>query len=214
MANITIDFVGPLPSNKGFDCVLTITDHLSGIVSDRNKLFTSKFWATLHKRLNIKLQLSSAFYPKTNGCSEKTNKTAFQILCSLVNREQSNWAECLTPCEYAINSSLNVATGKTPFDLILGYMPSLAPLARAADDDDLPLVKEMLALRFQSCKDAQFNTRDQLAMSKVRQAVQANKRHAEEPSWAVGNLALLNSSNWRKCLHTCKRRAAKLMDRL
>ncbi|SCV70639.1 BQ2448_3401 [Microbotryum intermedium] len=113
MADIAINFVGPLPTNKGFDRVLTITNRLSGyvrllparkadtaadvaahfhegwhhlfglpqsIVSDCDKLFTSKFWVALHKRLNVKLQLSSAFHPKTDGHSEKTNKTAFQIL--------------------------------------------------------------------------------------------------------------------------------------
>ncbi|SGZ32127.1 BQ5605_C043g12085 [Microbotryum silenes-dioicae] len=242
MADIAIDFVGPLPANKGFDRVLTITDRLSGyvrllpareadtaaevaarfhegwhrlfglpqsIVSDRDKLFTSKFWTALHKRLNIKLQLSSAFHPETDGRSEKTNKTAFQILRALVNKEQSNWAECLAVCEYAINSSLNVATGKTPFELVFGYTPSLAPLARVNGDDDLPSVEELLALRFQACEDA----RDQLAISKVRQAAQSNKRRRDEPSWAVGDLVLLNSSDRRKRLHTHKRRAAKLMDR-
>ncbi|SGZ32086.1 BQ5605_C043g12069 [Microbotryum silenes-dioicae] len=210
MADIAIDFVGPLPANKGFDCVLTITDRLSGyvrllparkadttaevaarfhegwhrlfglpqsIVSDRDKLFTSKFWTALHKRLNIKLQLSSAFHPETDA---------------LVNKEQSNWAECLAVCEYAINSSLNVATGKTPFELVLGYTPSLAPLARV-----------------DACKDA----RDQLAISKVRQAAQSNKNRQDEPSWAVGDLVLLDSSDRQKRLHTRKRRAAKLMDR-
>ncbi|SGY96140.1 BQ5605_C036g11545 [Microbotryum silenes-dioicae] len=190
MADIAIDFVGPLPANKGFDRVLTITDRLSGyvrllpareadtaaevaarfhegwhrlfglpqsIVSDRDKLFTSKFWTALHKRLNIKLQLSSAL----------------------------------------------------PSELVLGYTPSLAPLACVDGDDDLPSVEELLALRFQACKDA----RDQLAISKVRQAAQSNKKRQDEPSWAIGDLVLLDSSDRRKRLHTCKRRAAKLMDR-
>ncbi|SCZ91567.1 BZ3500_MvSof-1268-A1-R1_Chr1-2g01494 [Microbotryum saponariae] len=242
MTDIAVDFVGPLPTNKGFDRVLTITDRLSGyvhlipareadtaadvanhfhegwhhffglpqrIVSDRDKLFTSKFWSALHMRLNIKLQLSSVFHPETDGRSEKTNKTAFQILCSLVNREQSNWVECLTTCEYAINSSVNVSTGKTPFELVLGYTPTLAPLAPIEGDEELPSVEELLTLHFQSCEEA----RDQLAVSKVRQAAQANKDRVDEPSWAVGDLVLLDSSDRRKRLHTRKRRAAKLMDR-
>ncbi|SCV73203.1 BQ2448_7128 [Microbotryum intermedium] len=154
MADIAIDFVGPLPTNKGFDRILTITNRLLGgcchkadtaadvatrfhegwhrlfslhqsVVSNRDKLFMSKFWAALHKRLNIKLQLSSAFHPEMDGHSKKTNNTAFQILQALVNKEQSNWMECLAVCEYAINSSLNVATGKTPFELVLGYTPSV-----------------------------------------------------------------------------------------
>jgi hypothetical protein len=35
------------------------------IVSDRDKLFLSKFWHTLHK-----LKLSSAYHPETDGSSE------------------------------------------------------------------------------------------------------------------------------------------------
>ncbi|SGY55487.1 BQ5605_C139g13418 [Microbotryum silenes-dioicae] len=142
------------------------------------------------------------FHPETDGRSEKTNKTAFQILRSLVNREQSSWVECITACEYAINSSVNISTGKTPFELVLGYTPTLAPLAPIDGDE------ELLALRFQSCEEA----RDQLAVSKVRQATQANKDHADKPSWAVVDLVLLDSSDRRKQLHTRKRRAAKLMD--
>ncbi|SGY26729.1 BQ5605_C018g08764 [Microbotryum silenes-dioicae] len=241
MADIAVDFVGLLPTNKGFDRVLTITNQLSRyvrllpareadtaadvanrfhegwhrffglpqrIVLDRDKLFTSKFWSALHKHLNINLQLSSAFHPETDGRSKKTNKIAFQILRSLVNREQSNWVECLTACEYAISSSVNVSTGKTPFELVLGYTPTLTQLAPIDGDKELPSVEELLALCFQSCEEA----RDQLAVSKVCQAAQANKDRADEPSWAVGDLILLDSSDRRKQLHTRKRRAAKLMD--
>ncbi|SCV70638.1 BQ2448_3400 [Microbotryum intermedium] len=88
-------------------------------------------------------------------------------------------------------------------------MPSLAPLARAAANKELPLVEELLSLHFQACEDA----RDQLAMSKVCQVAQSNKRRQDKPSWAVGDLVLLDSSDRRKRLHTRQRRAAKLMDR-
>ncbi|SGY12106.1 BQ5605_C011g06389 [Microbotryum silenes-dioicae] len=138
-----------------------------------------------------------------------TSHVGTNTQAALVNKEQSNWAECLAVCEYAINSSLNVATGKTPFELVLGYTPSLAPLARVDGDDDLPSVEELLALRFQACEDA----RDQLAISKVRQAAQSNKKRQDKPFWAVGDLVLLDSSDRQKRLHTRKRRAAKLMDR-
>ncbi|SGY12237.1 BQ5605_C011g06436 [Microbotryum silenes-dioicae] len=115
IADIAIDFVGPLPANKGFDRVLTITDRLSGyvrllpaheadtaaevaacfhegwhrlfglhqsIVSDRDKLFTSKFWTALHKRLNVKLQLSLVFHPEMDGRS-KGNPTGRSALLSV-----------------------------------------------------------------------------------------------------------------------------------
>ena len=35
----------------------------SGIVSDRDPKFTSRFWESLHKALGTKLKLSSAYHP-------------------------------------------------------------------------------------------------------------------------------------------------------
>ena len=45
------------------------------IVSDRDKLFLSCFWATLHKLVGVKLRMSTSFHLQMDGSSEHTNKT-------------------------------------------------------------------------------------------------------------------------------------------
>ena len=40
------------------------------IVSDRDKLFVSKFWRALHKLTGVSLKLSSSYHPETDGASE------------------------------------------------------------------------------------------------------------------------------------------------
>jgi hypothetical protein len=50
------------------------------IVSDRDKLFISKFWKALHKLTGVKLNMSSAYHPETDGSSERSNKTVTQAL--------------------------------------------------------------------------------------------------------------------------------------
>lgn len=40
------------------------------IISDRDKLFVSKFWSSLHALTGIKVKLSSSFHPQTDGSSE------------------------------------------------------------------------------------------------------------------------------------------------
>lgn len=100
--SVAINFIGPLPLDEGYDCILSMTDHLSSdirilpthtditaedlalvffnnwycenglpldIISDRNKLFTSKFWAALHALTGVKLKLSISYHPETDGVS-------------------------------------------------------------------------------------------------------------------------------------------------
>jgi hypothetical protein len=50
------------------------------IVSDRDKLFTSKFWTALHSLTGIKLKMSTSYHPQTDSASEHTNKTVNQAL--------------------------------------------------------------------------------------------------------------------------------------
>jgi hypothetical protein len=40
------------------------------IVSDRDKLFMSRFWKALHKLISIKLKMSSMYHPQTDGASK------------------------------------------------------------------------------------------------------------------------------------------------
>ena len=51
-----------------------------GITSDRDKLFVSRFWQKLFKKLNVHLHMSTAFHPETDGSSERSNKTAIEAL--------------------------------------------------------------------------------------------------------------------------------------
>ena len=44
------------------------------IILDRNKLFTSKFWQILTAKIGIKIKLLTAFYPQTDGQTEKINQ--------------------------------------------------------------------------------------------------------------------------------------------
>ncbi len=63
---------------------------LESIIIDRSSLFTSKFWFLLCYFLGIKRKLSTAFYPQTDGQTERQNSTMEAYLRVFVNWEQDD----------------------------------------------------------------------------------------------------------------------------
>ena len=95
------------------------------LISDRDKLFTSKFWKSLMQQLGVKQSLSTAFHPQTDGQTERLNQTLEQYLRCYVNYKQDNWVELLPTAQWAYNSSDNEAIGMSPFKANYGYEPEL-----------------------------------------------------------------------------------------
>nr|GEX23854.1 reverse transcriptase domain-containing protein [Tanacetum cinerariifolium] len=50
------------------------------IISNRDSLFTSRFWKTLQEALGTQLNLSTAYHPETNGQSKRTIQTLEDML--------------------------------------------------------------------------------------------------------------------------------------
>jgi hypothetical protein len=222
--DLAIDFVGPLKAAAHYDMILTCTDCISGfvriipvlqkdtaektaarffsgwlatfgapvtIISDRDKTWTSKFWKCLMEKLNIKFHMTSAFHPQADG---RSNKTIGQALRSFTAKKQSRWLESLPAVEYAINSAVNVATGYSPFELAFGRQPRLFPLSNGPTDKPRTL-SSWLKQREGSWADA----RDNLWVSRVKQAFQHNKRCRQQPPITAGSWTLLDSADWRGC---------------
>ncbi len=55
------------------------------IVTDRDSLFTSKFWSLLCYFLGIKRKLSTAFHPEIDGQTKRQNSTMEAYLRAFVN---------------------------------------------------------------------------------------------------------------------------------
>jgi len=93
----------------------------------------SKFWTALHKLTGIKLKLSSAYHPQTNGASEQTNKIVNQALQYHVAQNQKGWACALPHIRFDLMNTMNKSTGFSPFNCGLGeahvsFLPSSCQL--------------------------------------------------------------------------------------
>ncbi len=70
--------------------------------------------------------LSTAFYPQTNGQTERQNSTIEAYLRAFINWEQDDWAMLLPMAEFTKNNAKNASTGHTPFELNCGYHPRVS----------------------------------------------------------------------------------------
>jgi len=133
------------------------------IVSDRGTQFTAKFWKGFCDKLNIKVNLSTAYHPQTDGQSEMTNQILESYLRIFVNITQDNWVSLLPLAEFAYNNSLHSSTGFTPFYANYGHHPIFDPTS-ISQSSNVPLadshVEHMSAILFdlkESIKIAQNN---------------------------------------------------------
>ncbi|PLW58130.1 hypothetical protein PCANC_04174 [Puccinia coronata f. sp. avenae] len=163
------------------------------IISGRDKKWSAKFWNSLMSRLSTRFHQSSAFHPKADGRSERTNKTIGQILRMFTLKKQSKWLESLPAVEFAINSAINVSTGILPLNLILGKQPTLFETSSSLDNSDHPALSKWLAV----CEKAWATACDQLCTSRLKQAIQHNKNVTDCSPPQPGMLALLNLADWR-----------------
>ena len=96
------------------------------VVSDRDPRFVSRFWQELWRLLRMKLRMSSAHHPQTNGQKEVANRVVEMVLrCTLHgSSEPSQWAKDLSLVEFVINSIPSLSTGYAPFYLNYGCYPA------------------------------------------------------------------------------------------
>lgn len=110
------------------------------IVSDRGTQWNSEFFHSLCERLNIKLKLSTAYHPQTNGLVERTNEVVEAALRHFVAADHRDWDEFLPFIEFALNSSYHqsiqstpfrmnrISLPRNPFDAVMGRVPVMSEL--------------------------------------------------------------------------------------
>jgi hypothetical protein len=182
------------------------------IVCDRDKLFVSHFWNALTKLTGVKLKMSSAYHPETDGSSERTNKTVNQMLCFHVKRNQQGWVRALPRIRFQMMNTVNASTKFFGFQLHLGRSPRvIPPIASSASSSTLPESAEHIIQRL---SDDVAEARDNLLLTKITQAHHADTSHGRDPAYGVGDMVMLSTKHRR---HEYKKkgekRAAKFFPR-
>ena len=80
------------------------------IVSDRGPQFAAELTKELNRMLGIKIKLSTAFHPQTDGQTERMNQELEQYLQFFIENRQKDWLKWLAAAEFAINNKIHMAT--------------------------------------------------------------------------------------------------------
>ncbi|MBW0470691.1 hypothetical protein O181_010406 [Austropuccinia psidii MF-1] len=95
----------------------------SSIFSDRGSVFVSSFWTNLCQKLENSRDLSTDYYPETDGQTERVNQILEQYLWMYVSYNQDDWNTWLPLAEFSYNNSDHSSTKQSPFFTVYGRDP-------------------------------------------------------------------------------------------
>jgi transposase InsO family protein len=105
------------------DAVYKLHGLPQAIVSDRDRIFTSKLWQELFCLASTTLKMSSLYHPQTDGQTERVNQCLETFLHSFVHACPSKWSGWLSVAEYWYNTSFHSSLGRSPFEVLYGHTP-------------------------------------------------------------------------------------------
>lgn len=159
------------------------------IVSDRDPKFTSNFWKSTLPLLGIKLNMSSAFHPQSDGQTERMNKVLEDMLRHYVSPQHEDWNKYLDAAEFAHNNAFHESVGNTPFFLNSGQHP-LTPVTMELNHT-VPSAAEWLKKLHQAVR----NAKKCLEAARQRMKAGADVHRRDVPPHVIGQQVLLSTRN-------------------
>jgi len=124
------------------------------VISNRDPCFTSHFAKALYAKLQVKQNISTAFHSQTDGLSERKNQWIKQYLQLVAGAQQDDWKPQLLLATAVYNNYVNSTTNVAPAKALLGYLPTLDPLAPSTTRNER--VEERAAQARESREQAQM----------------------------------------------------------
>jgi len=84
----------------------------SVIVTDRDRIFTSHLWQDLFKALGVKLHLSTAYHPQSDGQTERVNQCLENYLRRMAFAQPKKWHSWLSMAEWWYSTNFHTHHSK------------------------------------------------------------------------------------------------------
>jgi hypothetical protein len=155
------------------------------VISDRDPQFMSKFIQAACKVTGVKHTPSTAYHPRTDRQSERSNQWLETAIRFITDQKQKNWAPYLPIAQFAHNNWPSDTTRKSPFFLLMGFnlradwIHATSPIPR-------------VNLHLEQLKEAQVQAHD--AMIKAQQSW---VKHRDIPKYKEGDQVWLEGKNLR-----------------
>jgi hypothetical protein len=161
------------------------------IVTDRDRIFTSNMWQKVFSSMNIKLKLSTAYHPQTDGQSERVNQCLESYLRCMVFHEPKKWAAWLPLAEWWYNTTYHTALKVSPFQALYGYAPPMVSEVSLPGPEDIE-ARDFLLERQQQLTKLKAN----LTQAQARMKKYADKKRTER-TLSVGDMVYIKMQPYR-----------------
>ncbi|GJR03332.1 putative nucleotidyltransferase, ribonuclease H [Tanacetum coccineum] len=164
---------------------------LTSIISDRDNLFTSRFWKSLQEAMGTQMDMSTAYHPETDGQSERTIQTLEDMLRACVIDFGSSWDRHLPLVEFSYNNSYHASIKAAPFEALYGRK-CRSPVFWSRFGDSQLTGPEMI--RETTEKIVQIKNRLLTARSRQKSYADVRRKPME---FQVGDMVMLKVSPWK-----------------
>lgn len=169
----------------------------STIVSDRDPIFLSEFWAEINWLQGTQLAKSSAYHPQSDGQTEALNKCWEMYLRCFAADTPSRWFHLLLWAEFWYNNSYQHSSKLTPFEVVYARPPPR--IARYIMDGNTPqAVADSLGQRDDTLALLKSNL--QFAQARMKRYVDKGRK---DVAFQVGDWVFV-------CLRPCRQLSLRL----
>jgi hypothetical protein len=177
------------------------------IVSDRGTQWNNEFFKALCDTLGIKLKMSTAYHPQTNGLVERMNEVIATALRHYVASDQRDWPLYLPFIEFALNDMYRESIQSTAFRMNRICLPrnpfaAIAPVVQGGIELDSELAAWMGISRLESGQRTALEAHERFGwarrcvhMAKDRMKERYDKGTLADHLYQVGQLVWLDVKN-------------------